>query len=106
MTRWNEAVKQAGELPDFLYIDGQRVRDTTLDVIETRDPASGLLLSSVPAGSRQSIDDAVAAAKRALHGPWADISPRERSRMMWRAGDAIRSARRPPTQLPAASPAR
>jgi aldehyde dehydrogenase (NAD+) len=91
MTRWNEAVKQAGELPDFLYIDGQRVRDTTLDVIETRDPASGLLLSSVPAGSRQSIDDAVAAAKRALHGPWADISPRERSRLMWRAGEAIRA---------------
>jgi acyl-CoA reductase-like NAD-dependent aldehyde dehydrogenase len=91
MTRWNEAVKQAGELADFLYIDGQRVRDASLDAIETRDPASGLLLSSVPAGSRQSIDAAVAAVKHALLGPWADINPRERGRLMWRAGEAIRA---------------
>ncbi len=90
MTRWNDAVNEAGELPDFLYIDGQRVRDASLGVIETHDPASGVLLGSVPAGSRQSIDDAVAAAKAALHGPWADINPRERGRLMWRAGEAIR----------------
>ena len=91
MTDWNEAVKQAGELPDYLYIDGQRVRDATLDTIETHDPASGLWLATVPAGSRQSIDAAVAAAKRALHGPWADLKPRERGRLMWRAGEAIRA---------------
>jgi acyl-CoA reductase-like NAD-dependent aldehyde dehydrogenase len=84
-------VSQAGELPDYLYIDGQRVRDATLDTIETHDPASGLWLASVPAGSRQSIDAAVAAAKRALHGPWADFSPRDRSRLMWQAGEAIRA---------------
>ena len=91
MTRWNEAITRAGELPDYLYIDGQRVRDSKLDSIETHDPASGLLLTSVPAGSAKSIDEAVAAAKRALHGPWADISPKERGRLMWRAGEAIRS---------------
>ena len=68
MTRWNDAIKQAGELPDYLYIDGERVKDSSLDSIETRDPASGLFLSSVPAGSTGSINDAVAAAKRALHG--------------------------------------
>jgi acyl-CoA reductase-like NAD-dependent aldehyde dehydrogenase len=90
MTRWNEAIRKAGELPDYLYIDGQRVKDSRLDKIATHDPASGLLLTSVPAGSATSIDTAVAAAKRALHGPWADISPRERGRLMWRAGEAIR----------------
>ena len=91
MTNWNEAVSQAGELPDYLYIDGQRVRDATLDTIATHDPASGLLLATVPAGSRQSIDAAVAAAKLALHGPWADLSPRDRGRLMWQAGEAIRA---------------
>ena len=90
MTRWNDAIKQAGELPDYLYIDGERVKDSSLDSIETRDPASGLFLSSVPAGSTGSINDAVAAAKRALHGPWADLSPRERGRLLWQAGEAIR----------------
>lgn len=91
MTRWNEAIAEAGELPDYLYIDGERVKDSTLDQIETRDPASGLLLSSVPAGSANTINDAVAAAKRALHGPWADISPRERGRLLWKAGESIRA---------------
>ena len=71
MTRWNEAITRAGELPDYLYIDGQRVRDSKLDSIETHDPASGLLLTSVPAGSAKSIDEAVAAADAA---PWPDAA--------------------------------
>ena len=91
MKRWNDAIKLAGELPDYIFIDGERVKDSLLDSIETHDPASGLYLASVPAGSAQSINDAVAAAKRALHGPWADISPRQRGRLLWQAGEAIRS---------------
>ena len=91
MTDWSEAINAAGELPDYLYIDGHRVQDSNLDSIDSYDPASGLLLTSVPAGNSTSIDEAVDAAKRALQGPWADISPRERGRLMWRAGEAIRS---------------
>lgn len=91
MNRWNHAVEEAGELPDFLYIDGQRVKDSSLGSIEVRDPATGHLLAAVPAGSRQSIDTAVEAAKRALHGPWARIKPRDRGRLLWQAGEAIRA---------------
>jgi hypothetical protein len=40
MTRWNDAIKLAGELPDYIYIDGEQVKDSSLDSIETRDPAS------------------------------------------------------------------
>lgn len=90
MSRWQQAVESAGQLPDYLVIDGQRVRDSTLETIETRDPASGLLLSSVPAGNAQSINDAVAAAKKALHGPWADIDPKTRGQLLWNAGVAVR----------------
>jgi acyl-CoA reductase-like NAD-dependent aldehyde dehydrogenase len=91
MTRWSDAVEQAGELPDYLYIDGERVRDASLESIETRDPASGLPLASVPAADRQSIDAAVDAARRALRGPWATLKPTDRGRLLWRAGEAVRA---------------
>jgi len=90
MTGWNEALKQAGELPDYLYIDGERVQDASLESIETRDPGTGIILATVPAGTAQNIDDAVAAAKRALYGPWAEIAPRVRGRLLWQVGEEVR----------------
>lgn len=91
MTDWNEAVARAGELPDYLHIDGEHVKDASLESIEVCDPATGQLLGTVPAGSKQSIDAAVDAAKRALQGPWAQIKPRDRGRLLWQAGEAIRA---------------
>ena len=89
MTSWNEAIERAGEMPDYLYIDGQRIHDSSLDSIESVDPGSGKRIGAVPAGSEQSIDAAVDAAKRALTGPWGDMSPKDRGRLLWECGDAI-----------------
>ncbi len=91
MTIWQDAINQVGALPNYLYIDGQRVKDDTLASIESVDPGSGNLIGAVPAGNKQSIDDAVAAAKRALHGPWGDMHPRDRGRLLWQIGDAIQA---------------
>ncbi|MEM7562051.1 MAG: aldehyde dehydrogenase family protein, partial [Pseudomonadota bacterium] len=91
MTQLDQAIEQAGQLPDYLYINGEKVRDTSLDSIETCDPGSGRRIGAVPAGSKQNIDDAVEAAKAALKGPWADISPRDRGRLLWQAGEDIRA---------------
>ncbi len=90
MTRWNEALNQAGELPDYLYIDGERVQDASLESIETHDPGSGILLGAVPAGNEQNINDAVVAAKRAMYGPWAEIDPKIRGRLLWKVGEEVR----------------
>lgn len=89
MTIWNEALDRAGELPDFLYIDGQRVRDSALDSIDSVDPGTGKRIGTVPAGNEQSIDAAVEAAKSALAGPWGDMHPRDRGHLLWKAGEAI-----------------
>lgn len=91
MTNINEALERAGDLPDYLYIDGQRVRDGALDSIESVDPGTGMRIGAVPAGSAQNIDAAVEAAKRALHGPWADMLPRARGQLLWKVGEAIRA---------------
>jgi acyl-CoA reductase-like NAD-dependent aldehyde dehydrogenase len=36
------------------------------------------------------VDDAVLAAKRALDGPWAKLTPKDRSRLLWEIGNRIR----------------
>jgi len=87
----NESIEQAGALPDYLIIDGERVTDSALDTIVVEDPGSGTRIATVPAGDAQNINDAVDAAKRAQHGPWADIDPKTRGRLLWQAGEAIRA---------------
>jgi aldehyde dehydrogenase (NAD+) len=90
MNRYSEIIKSAGVLPDYLFIDGEAVADRSLDRIDTLDPATGLFLTSVPAGSKQTIDKAVQSAKRALQGPWSKMLPKQRGQLLWDINDAIR----------------
>ena len=87
MSRWIEAISKAGELPNYLLIDGQKVFAGGRDQIETFDPGSGLLLTAVAAGKASDVDNAVLAAKRALDGPWAKLTPKDRSRLLWEIGN-------------------
>ncbi|UCB55080.1 MAG: aldehyde dehydrogenase family protein [Thiotrichales bacterium] len=89
--QWHQAVENAGQLPDYLYINGERVYDSSLQSIESVDPGSGRSIGAVPAGNRQSIEAAVVAARSALQGPWRDLPPRERGQLLWRVGEAIRA---------------
>ena len=91
MSSWKAAIDRAGKLPDYLYIDGQRIQDGTLDSIESVDPGSGQRIGAVPAGSGHSIDMAVEAASRALSGPWRDLHPRDRGQLLWQIGEAIQA---------------
>ena len=89
MTSWQQAIEQAGALPDYIYINGERVFDNSLASIETFDPGTGKRIGAVPAGDAQTINDAVEAAQKAIHGPWADISPKDRGQLLWRIGERI-----------------
>ena len=65
-----------------LYIDGRAEAASgpaTLDVI---DPATEQRISSISLGEAQDIDRAVAAARRALRGPWAQMTADQRTRVM------------------------
>jgi len=37
MTSWQQAIDQAGILPNYIYINTERVTDNSLDSIETFD---------------------------------------------------------------------
>ncbi|MFC9189481.1 2-hydroxymuconic semialdehyde dehydrogenase [Streptomyces cyaneofuscatus] len=53
------------------------------------DPVTGRTVGAVPEASRELVDQAVAAARAALRGPWATWSPAERSRLLHRIADGI-----------------
>jgi phenylacetaldehyde dehydrogenase len=58
--------------------------------IDARNPATGELLATFPAGGREDVDRAVRAARDAFDaGPWRRMTPAERARILWKVGDLI-----------------
>ncbi len=71
------------------YIDGQFVRGKRefADV----NPADGTLIAQVTEADSGLVNDAVAAAGRALQGEWGTLGPRERAARLQKVADAIES---------------
>lgn len=65
-----------------LLIDGEWVDGS--GEMETRDPATGLVLARFHTGGAAEIDRAVAAARRAFEGPWARMTAAERTALLQR----------------------
>ncbi len=76
--------------PRKLLIGGQWVDAQSGKTFETYNPATGEILAHVAEGDRADIDRAVAAARKAFEtGPWPDMSPAERGRLLWKVSDLI-----------------
>lgn len=72
-----------------LFIDGRYQPARSGESFPTLNPTTGELLAHVAAGDAADIDLAVQAARRALTGPWGQMAPAERGRILWRIADAI-----------------
>jgi aldehyde dehydrogenase (NAD+) len=76
--------------PKRLFIDGRSVAARSGKTFDTVNPATGLRLAQVAEGGAADIDDAVAAARRALEqGPWARFKPFDRQQVMLKLADLI-----------------
>ena len=71
------------------FIDGQYVL-AGRSQFENRDPATGELVSLVPEADAAMVDRAVAAARKALNGPWGKMSEADRSAVLRRVADGIK----------------
>lgn len=91
MSRFKHAIADAGPFPGHMVIDGKPVGLDGRGEIESLDPGTGLLLGTVPAGTPEDIDSAVSSARKAFKGPWRGLSPRDRGRLLWQAGELVRS---------------
>ncbi len=74
---------------DSFYIDGDWVKPATSARIDVIGANTGLSIGSVPEGSNADIDKAVAAARKALDGPWGDTTPAQRAEYMNKFADAL-----------------
>jgi betaine-aldehyde dehydrogenase len=76
----------------LMRIGGQETEAAGGAWLEVINPATGEVLDRAPAGGREDVDAAVAAAEQASAG-WEKRSPRERGKILFHAAGAIREAR-------------
>jgi aldehyde dehydrogenase (NAD+) len=80
----------AGETPEYrLFIANEWVDAQDGGTFETFDPFSGLAWATVARATAPDVDRAVAAALRALAGPWSRLSASDRGVLLTRLGDLI-----------------
>lgn len=70
-------------------IDGRRLPADNGGWIDSINPSTGRVWAQIPDGRAADIDAAVAAAKRAFHGPWRQMSAAQRAGLMRRVADLI-----------------
>ena len=73
---------------DKLYIDGEWVASTGTGTLNVIDSTTEEVLATVPEGTTEDIDRAVAAARRAFPA-WANTSVEERAKMLTRVQEAL-----------------
>jgi aminomuconate-semialdehyde/2-hydroxymuconate-6-semialdehyde dehydrogenase len=69
------------------YVDGAFVASG--EAFEKRSPVDGRLVAMVPAADAQTVDAAVAAARRALKGEWGRLALADRVKLLHRVAEAI-----------------
>jgi phenylacetaldehyde dehydrogenase len=76
--------------PKKMLIDGKWVAAASGKTFEVKNPATGTTIARVAEGDKADIDLAVRAARRAFDsGPWPNMTPSDRSKMVWRIGELI-----------------
>jgi aldehyde dehydrogenase (NAD+) len=75
--------------PLKLLVDGKWIEAASGKTFDTLNPATGLVLAKVAEGDREDIDKAVAAARRALAGPWQKMKPFDRQQLILRFADLV-----------------
>jgi 1-pyrroline dehydrogenase len=72
-----------------LFVGGRWVDSSGGGVQEIINPAKGEVIATVPKGTAEDADRAVAAARKAFDEVWFDSTPRERSERMLKLADAV-----------------
>lgn len=72
-----------------MLIDGELVEAVSGATFPTLDPATGEKIADVAEAGPEDLDRAVAAARRALEGPWSELPATERGRLIGRLADLV-----------------
>ena len=94
LQRWVQEAQATGTLaglPECHFIDGAAVPSVDGATMATLDPGTGRAFARFAAGQAADVDAAVLAANRALKGPWRDMAPAQRGRVLHRVAELIRA---------------
>jgi phenylacetaldehyde dehydrogenase len=76
--------------PRKMLVNGKWVDSVAGRTFDTYNPATGEVLAKIAEGDSADIDQAVKAARRAFEsGPWPEMSPSKRSRLLWKLADLL-----------------
>lgn len=75
--------------PKHMLIDGELVESGSDGTFETEDPGLETPLAEAPAAGKSDVDAAVAAARKAFEGEWADTVPAARASCLTKLADLI-----------------
>lgn len=93
------------EVRDFLarehghFIGGRSVAAPANPRIGVTDPADGTILATIANGGEAEVNAAVASARDAFRGAWADVSPAQRAALLHRLADLMQANREALAQL-------
>jgi aminomuconate-semialdehyde/2-hydroxymuconate-6-semialdehyde dehydrogenase len=73
------------------FINGEFVASASGNTFEDVNPATGQVIAAVHEGGKAEIDQAVAAARAALKGPWGKLPVPERMNLLRRMADGIQA---------------
>ncbi|SRR5579883_1806977 len=83
---------KASPKPGKLFIGGEFVDALSGKTFETRNPATGAVITDIAEAGTEDVELAVRAARKAFEdgSPWRKMSPRDRSRALWKLAELIR----------------
>jgi len=85
----SESARKYTEGTTSMLIGADWVQAASGESFPVYDPATGGEIAAAPRGAAEDVDRAVAAARRALKGPWKRTTPQERGKLIWRLADMI-----------------
>ncbi|HET7314851.1 aldehyde dehydrogenase family protein [Salinisphaera sp.] len=84
------SVREFIDQPRNMLIGGQWVAAESGKTFEVYNPATDEVVAHAQSAEKADVDKAVKAARKAFDdGPWTQMSPAERGRIVWRIGDLI-----------------
>lgn len=82
-----------------IFINGQFENSQGDEVLQVLEPCTEAVLASVPVSIDADVDRAVAAARRAFAGEWAQVTPAERAAFLYRLADLCEENKRTLTEI-------
>jgi phenylacetaldehyde dehydrogenase len=89
LTKVSASARDFLKKPKQLLIDGCWVSAASGKTFNVFDPATSDTIAQVAEGDAEDINLAVASSRRAFSGPWSQMTPSERGKIIWKLGDLV-----------------